>query len=105
MKTITDNLLTNNKILINYIRDKNGHPYGVIAVSKNIDNSIRYGYSLCNNKEGDRFSKKRGKMIAIGRLKSNKWQQEIDITDVPHAINRHLDDMIDRGRRYFQLTN
>ena len=56
-------------MLIQYIRNKNNQPIGVVvAVDK-----YKVGYSLC--KKGDRFDKQRGFEIAVGRANNvrNRW--------------------------------
>jgi hypothetical protein len=65
-------MLTKEKILVSYLRHKNGERFGVVVA---IDRG-RLGWSLCCPK--DRFNKELGLKIAIGRaqyyLPMDDWQ-------------------------------
>jgi len=79
--------------LIKYVRNKNGHPRGVlVAISKNC-----IGFSLCSKR--DKFNKEAGKKIALIRAHSEKAQ---DRMSVPASIYKEYLDMVDRSVRYFK---
>jgi hypothetical protein len=60
-----------NRVWIRYLRDGGNRPIGCAAVSKD----GYYGLSLCSPL--DTFTKKRARMIALGRLRSMKYEADI----------------------------
>jgi hypothetical protein len=101
------------KVIFEYVKDKHGHRRGVVcAVGKN-----ELGWSLCNEKAGDKFDKVFALRIAIGRaLAYPKYKRRVasslrDITtsseDVvlnvaPPGLKNNLLKMKDRAHRYFK---
>lgn len=89
-------------MLIKYIRNKDRQPRAVVVAT----GPNQVGWSMCNVKAGDRFSKQRGKDIAIGRSKSNRWQN--DPPTFPAKINgedvvwQEVNHMVARSRKYFK---
>ena len=89
------------KILVKYIRDKDRQPRGcVVAIGAG-----KVGWSQCNT-QYDNFSKQRGKDIALGRAKSEKWLDspptfpaKIDGEDL---VMNEFYHMVDRSKRYYK---
>lgn len=88
--------------VIQYVRDKNGSPRGVLVAVKNGDyvgvQGFKIGYSLCNKK--DRFSKKMALDIAIGRA------EESDNFDLRKPYPREVENMFvpffERCKKYYK---
>jgi len=90
-------------MLIKYIRNERGHPRAVIVAI----GAGKVFWSQCNVQAGDRFSKKLGKKIALGRSKSKKWINNNFLTlpakiDGKNLIEQEVNFMIDRSKRYFK---
>jgi len=73
--------------IVEYVRDDNNNPIGVVAAQKMmVDNKeiIGVGWSKLNPK--DKFTKNRGKTIAIGRSSYYDIEEAIEKVDshVPH---------------------
>ena len=75
-----------------YIRDKKGHPIGVMVAVKS-DGDISFGWSLCN--KCDSFSKELGSKIADNRARSGKSY------DIPGTVFHPLDKFRAKAQRYF----
>lgn len=83
--------------LITYSRDKNKTPRGVLVAVKVGDNGYyNIGYAQC--REGDRFSKKRGLEIAIGRAYSSTFTEN----DLPYNLRKMFPSFINRCQRYYK---
>nr|MBC8435251.1 hypothetical protein [archaeon] len=63
-------------------------------------------WSQCNVKAGDRFSKKKGKEIALGRSRSEKWLNDQPtypaLIDNKDLVMQEVDFMYDRSKRYYK---
>lgn len=85
--------------VIQYVRDKNGDPRGVLVAVK-LPNPIGYriGYSLCNKK--DRFSKDMALKIAIGRA------SDLDGTysSIPNPVAKMIPAFTDRCKKYYKVA-
>ena len=76
---------------ISYLRDKNGKPFGVLAVRLDCqNNSILYALSVCH--VNDNFDKKKGVKIATSLLDSNPVKVPfVRVTGMSaHEITRHV---------------
>lgn len=84
------------KILMEYVRDKNNRPIGVIvATSKNT-----FGWSLCSKKDrrfGTVINKKIGLDIAVGRAFA-----KIPFNQMPKSLWDPLEKMVMRAEKYFK---
>lgn len=75
-----------------YIRDKKGHPIGVL-IAINDGTAISLGWSLCS--KCDTFSKKLGTQIAESRARSSKW------TEIPETVCIPMENFKGKCIRYF----
>lgn len=85
--------------VIQYVRDKNGNPRGVLVAVKT-SKGFSCGYSLCNKK--DRFSKNMALKIAIGRAELVMAPHEIR-NMVPHEIRKMVPTFTERCKRYYKV--
>lgn len=85
--------------LITYSRDKNRNPIGVLVAIKTGDNGeFNIGYAQC--RKGDRFSKKLGLNIAIGRA---EYETNLNTLDsMPHNLKKILSRFISRCEKYYK---
>jgi hypothetical protein len=85
--------------LITYSRDKNNTPRGVLVAVKTGDNGeFNIGYAQC--RKGDRFSKKLGLKIAIGRAYTDVFNS---IDGIPHHLRKMLPRFIQRCEKYYKV--
>lgn len=79
-------------MLINYVRDKKGRPFGVVvATGRNL-----IGWSKCN--KSDKWNRELGLKIAANRSSSCVPS---DVVDVPKDMVTHYMSMVTRSRKYF----
>lgn len=84
--------------LISYTRKKNGDPIGVLVARKHGNNgNFNIGYAQC--RKGDKFSKKMGLKIALGRCESFDANY---LDSMPHNLRRNLPTFIQRCHKYYQ---
>ena len=84
-------------MLVKYVRNKKNQRVGVVvAVS-----ATQIGWSTCNFKMGDRFDKKRGREIAIGRAWKEEYER-VDIYEVPFSVRWDVVEMTLRAGSYFK---
>lgn len=80
-------------MLVTYVRDRKNNLVG--AVVSIVDGDVyRVGWSLC--RKGDRFSKDKAKMIAIGRAKLGSQ------VSIPHSVRGKYEYMQDRASKYYK---
>ena len=79
-------------MIYEYVRDRNGHPLGVVVALGKKD----VGWSLCNKK--DKFDKEFGLMIAKGRAIKTKTKHKF----IPKTVLPYIHKMEDRAKRYFK---
>ena len=80
-------------MLVTYVRDRKNNLVG--AVVSILDGDVyRVGWSLC--RKGDRFSKDKAKMIAIGRAKLGSQ------VSIPHSVRGKYEYMQDRASKYYK---
>ena len=91
--------MNTDKSLMQFVRDRKGNPRGVV-VAAIVDNEVRYGWSYTNTKLGDRFDKRRGLVIAHGRI-DNGWG---DKTQVPHNVLKSLNHISNRAAKYYKVA-
>jgi hypothetical protein len=84
--------------LIQYIRDKNNAPLGVVVAQKR-DNVIYYGYSLRNKK--DKWNREVGIKIAIARANADSYVLPSSVKLTTLVLNA-LSDLNKRAIRYFK---
>ena len=84
-------------MLVKYVRLPDRTPIGVVcAIGRDI-----VGWSQCNFKKGDRFSKKLGIKIAVGRAKTG-WTNLPAYVNGQDLIGKELSEMRERSRRYYK---
>lgn len=77
-----------NNIRYMYIRDEKRNPIGVI-VTRKVENYVEVNYSFCSPK--DKFDKKIGKKIALGRLETKPaFVCGLDEKSNRHSITRDV---------------
>lgn len=81
-------------MIYEYVRDRNGHPLGVVCALGKKD----IGWSLCNRRMGDKFNKELGLKIAQGRAITSYVKDK----KVPQTITPILEKMKERAKRYFK---
>lgn len=82
--------------IIQYKRDKNNNPIGVVVAILNESNSFKIGWSKAA--EGDHFTKERGLQIARGRaLKGTKAK-------LPADMKRLFEDVNVRAGKEFKIS-
>lgn len=90
-----------NNVIVEYVRDKNKNPIGVVAA---ID-STHIGFSKWNPK--DRWNKNLGKKIAIGRAQKNDVTYTlIETLTLPNSYRSLFENKVrkvyDRAQRYYK---
>ena len=93
--------MSNTNYIHEYIYDKRRQLKGVWAATPNkIDQGKVYiGYSLCNKRRGDKFSKSLGLSIAIGR------SYEGSAEAIPMSLIEGYNFFVSRCRRYYKDRN
>lgn len=89
--------------LVQYVRDRNGHPVGaVVAISVN-----QIGWSLTNKL--DRWDREKALMIArrraVATTKSGGYRDSVLLNGkggVPHSVKCVFEEMCNRAWRYFK---
>lgn len=95
----------NNKVLVQYVKDKKNKMRGVLVAAKmpfiheniSTDELVSIGWSYTNFKAGDKFEKQRGIDIAFGRMSSATNRR------VPYQIKRESKKFIDRACKYYKI--
>ena len=76
-----------------YVRDRHGHPIGVIvATARN-----EVGWSLCARSHGDHFDYEKGITIALNRAANG-----FDPAKIPASIRDEFAKMLERSQAYFK---
>ena len=83
-------------VLYRYVRDENRHPVGVVCATLH-DGEILLGWSEVNEKMGDKFDRKLGKKIALGRALNGTVS-----TPSKEGTYIEMDDLENRARKYFK---
>jgi hypothetical protein len=84
--------------LISYSRDKKRNPTGVLVAIKTGDNGeFNIGYAQCC--KHDRFHKKMGLKIAIGRAEMENYNS---LDNIPHVIRKMLPEFVKRCEKYYK---
>jgi len=85
--------------LISYARNKKGDPIGVLVAKRRGNNGdFTIGYSQC--RKGDKFSKKLGLKIALGRCENGSYEV---LDRMPHNLRRNLSSFIQRCEKYYKI--
>lgn len=87
-----------NTELIQYVRNKNHQPVGVVVAVKNNGPVHRFtvGWSMCRVKL-DKFDKERGIGIAYNRAVKGTCAK------MPRLVQPVYEKMVERGSKYFKL--
>ena len=80
-----------------YLREWDDEPMGVM-LGDVIDGKLTFGWSVVHPK--DRFSKKKGDMIATNRLHSDKHKKELIVPDV---LFDQMQSFMERCQKYFHV--
>lgn len=88
--------------LIQYLRKKNGLPYGVLVAVRRDDGEVSVDFSLCNTNK-DRFTKERALEIAIGRAMSSKRDDGSGHRTLPHSLYREMAKFNERASKYYKI--
>lgn len=91
-----------NDKLINYLRDKDRNPYGVVVALKVGDGDIRVGYSLRNPK--DRWDRALGIKIATARAMAEDDYALPQSSKRKLAVLDAIENMYARVVRYFKVN-
>jgi hypothetical protein len=95
--------------VIQYIRNKNRIPLGVVVAIKSAD-GYNLGYSLC--RKGDRFNKRMALNIAIGRAnlngsnatdKQHRYNVSLHHSTLPYAISKMMPTFVERCQKYYKV--
>lgn len=90
--------------LISYYKDEVGNPIGTVVA---IDAGA-VGWAFCN-KKFDKFSKKRGIIIAEGRantiVRGLNRKSVTDVRNIPPEIRNLYYSMVSRSLKYFKKEN
>jgi len=88
----------NNGIIHEYIYDKQRQPKGIWVASPTSNDlgEVGIGWSLCNNKQGDKFDKKRGFQIALGRA------TKLSTAFIPSSLEEGYEFFLKRCTRYYK---
>ncbi len=82
-----------NKTLTTKITNKNGKRLGFMVASKNQNNEVLLGFSLCCKK--DKFNYDRGLHIATKRADKG-------VTEFPHSLKSKIENFHNRCTKYFK---
>lgn len=84
--------------LITYTRDRKNNPRGMlVAVPSGNNGNFRIGYAQCRKE--DKFNKKMGLKIALGRADSESYSS---IDNMPHDLRRIFPGFIKRCEKYYK---
>lgn len=83
--------------VIKYLRDKKRIPTGVLVSVLLPNGDVSVNYSYCNSKT-DKFNKKTGLKIAIGRALSKAYSQP------PRQVMKEIEKFNDRILRYYRVN-
>jgi hypothetical protein len=85
--------------LISYNRNKKGDPIGLLVAKKQDNNgSFTIGYAQC--RKSDKFDKKMGLNIALGRANFDTNLHSLD--NMPHNLRKMLPAFIQRCEKYYK---
>ena len=85
--------------LVSYYRDKKNNPHGVLlAIPSKSDGGFNIGFAQC--RKTDKFSKKMGLKIALGRAKYETIEGWIN---APHNLRKMLPKFIKRCEKYYKV--
>jgi hypothetical protein len=87
-----------NTMLINYIRNENRKPHGVVVAFKQ-DGKIHFGYSLHN--PADKWDRELGIKIAVARANADEFQLP-KVKDRLEVVSEAFEHMKKRAIRYFK---
>lgn len=85
-------------MLINYIRDTNRKPHGIVVSFKQ-DNEVHFGYSLHN--PVDKWDRELGIKIAVARANAKEFQFP-KVDDRCKVVLESLEHMKVRASKYFK---
>lgn len=82
--------------LIQYVRNKHGHPIGILYCAGEYNKEIVVGWSLCSKR--DKFNKQLGLTIAKNRIVCYREMR------IPDSILGPLKSFVKRAEKYFNVT-
>jgi hypothetical protein len=86
--------------LISYSRNRKGDPRGVlVAIKSGTHGDFNIGYAQC--RKGDKFSKKMGLKIALGRAEFDTSFSSLN--HIPHNLRKMLPSFIQRCEKYYKI--
>ena len=90
--------MNNNGIIHEYIYDKRRQLKGVWVAAPTLSepNEVGIGWALCNNKLGDKFDKRRGISIALGRA------SKLSTAFLPSSLQEGYNFFFNRCKRYYK---
>lgn len=95
-------LLKPGKFLLEYIRDKNKQPRGIVVAYRDNENQVQVGWSLCNIKV-DKFNKEIGLAKAIeSGLPIWFFESPTANTGVASSVKDNVNKMVKRAVKYFR---
>ena len=95
-KDFSKDLFRRKQILVRYMKDSNGIPFGVV-VGVNTSGGVLVGHSRCNMKK-DNFNKYVGVYIAVERALKENYAVELD-----SQLSEWYTKMVERGEKYWNL--
>lgn len=88
--------IKNVKLLVKYVRNKKGHPIGVVvAIDKN-----KIGWSMCH--KDDKWNKEFGKNIAVNRAWEGLTLSK-NIEKAPLVMSDAITEMYTRANKYYTV--
>lgn len=93
-KTYVKDMIAKKKILVRYMRDEQGSPYGVVVGVKT-DDDLVVGHSRCNTKK-DNFNRHIGIYIAAQRAIKGVVNGKLD-----NELVGWYNKMLDRSEKYW----
>jgi len=85
--------------LYKFMRNRKGQLNGVVLATI-VNNTVRTGWSKCNESAGDIFDKERAILIAEGRAKNGLGS---NAPIVPRGYCFELTKIANRGKSYFKM--
>ena len=93
------NTETMENTLINYIRNDDGTPYGVVVATR-IGDNVHFGYSFQN--PIDKWDRKKGLKIALSRAEAGSYEMPISSSKRFDALAFAYRELEKRAMKYFK---
>jgi hypothetical protein len=95
------NLVRNRRLLINYIRDKNNNPYGVVVSVLMHTENVVFAHAIWNTRKSP-YNRYLCLHIAISRAIKGKCQIYSKSDSYALELDMTYSEMVDRAERYFK---